>query len=82
MILSLICQPVYIRAGTLEQIYSAAESIFSREPKEIQALRQMDVAQTDEGHQEYYFRQLTEEEQRLILCDNARRVLGVGGEAL
>ncbi len=25
---------------------------------------------------------LTEEEQRLILCDNARRVLGVGGEAL
>ena len=65
MILSLICQPVYIRAGTLEQIYSAVESIFSGEPKEIQALRQMDVAQTDEGHQEYYFRQLTEEEQRV-----------------
>lgn len=65
MILYLICQPVYIRAGTLEQIYSAAESIFSGEPKEIQALRQMDVAQTDEGHQEYYFRQLTEEEQRV-----------------
>ena len=65
MILSLICQPVYIRAGTLEQIYSAAESIFSGEPKEIQALRQMDVAQTDEGHQEYYFRQLTEDEQRV-----------------
>lgn len=65
MILYLICQPVYIRAGTLEQIYSAAESIFSGEPKEIQALRQMDVAQTDEGYQEYYFRQLTEEEQRV-----------------
>ena len=65
MILSLICRPVYIRAGTLEQIYSAVESIFSGEPKEIQALRQMDVAQTDEGHQEYYFRQLTEEEQRV-----------------
>lgn len=65
MILYLICQPVYIRAGTLEQIYSAAESIFFGEPKEIQALRQMDVAQTDEGHQEYYFRQLTEEEQRV-----------------
>lgn len=61
----LICQPCQTRAGTLDQIRSAAEGIFSGEPKEVQALRQMEVAQTDEGHQEYYFKQLTEDEQRV-----------------
>ena len=34
----------------------------SYDPEE---LRQMEVAQSEEGHQEYYFKQLTEEEQRV-----------------
>lgn len=40
-------------------------STFSGEPKEVEELRQMEVAQSEEGHQEYYFKQLTEEEQRV-----------------
>lgn len=35
-----------------------------REPKEVQKLRDQEVAQTDEGHQEYYFQLLGEEEKR------------------
>ena len=34
------------------------------EPSEVRLLKKKQVAQTDEGHQEYYFKQLTEEEQR------------------
>ena len=41
-----------------------APEIFSGEPKEIRELRRQEVAQTDTGHQEYYFGLLNEEEQR------------------
>lgn len=34
------------------------------EPLEVQKLRQLEVALSDEGHQEYYFQQLSEEEKR------------------
>ena len=60
-----ILQPFSASAGALGQIRSIAKSIISGEPKEVEELRQMEVAQSEEGHQEYYFKQLTEEEQRV-----------------
>lgn len=62
---AVILQPFSASAGALGQIRSIAKSIISGEPKEVEELRQMEVAQSEEGHQEYYFKQLTEEEQRL-----------------
>lgn len=62
---TVILQPFSASAGALGQIRSIAKSIISGEPKEVEELRQMEVAQSEEGHQEYYFKQLTEEEQRV-----------------
>ena len=62
---AVIIQPFSTSAGALGQIRSIAKSIISGEPKEVEELRQMEVAQSEEGHQEYYFKQLTEEEQRV-----------------
>lgn len=64
-VLSVMVQPFYVRAGTLDQIRSIAKSVLSGEPEEVEELRQMEVAQSEEGHQEYYFKQLNEEEQRV-----------------
>ena len=58
-------QPFNVSAGALDQIRSIAKSVISGEPREVEELRQMEVAQSEEGHQEYYFKQLTEEEQRV-----------------
>lgn len=65
LIATVILQPFSASAGALGQIRSIAKSIISGEPKEVEELRQMEVAQSEEGHQEYYFKQLTEEEQRV-----------------
>ena len=62
---AVILQPFSTSTGALGQIRSIAKSIISGEPKEVEELRQMEVAQSEEGHQEYYFKQLTEEEQRV-----------------
>lgn len=62
---AVILQPFSVSAGALGQIRSIAKSIISGEPKKVEELRQMEVAQSEEGHQEYYFKQLTEEEQRV-----------------
>lgn len=62
---AVILQPFSTSAGALGQIRSIAKSIISGEPKEVEELRQMEVAQSEKGHQEYYFKQLTEEEQRV-----------------
>lgn len=62
---AVILQPFSASAEALDQIRSIAKSIISGEPKEVEELRQMEVAQNEEGHQEYYFKQLTEEEQRV-----------------
>ena len=62
---AVILQPFSTSAGALGQIRSIAKSIISGEPKEVEELRQMEVAQSEEGRQEYYFKQLTEEEQRV-----------------
>ena len=62
---AVILQPFSTSAEALDQIRSIAKSIISGEPKEVEELRQMEVAQSEEGHQEYYFKQLTEEEQRV-----------------
>ena len=62
---AVILQSFSASAGALGQIRSIAKSIISGEPKEVEELRQMEVAQSEEGHQEYYFKQLTEEEQRV-----------------
>ena len=64
-VLSVMLQRFYVRAGTLDQIRSIAKSVLSGEPEEVEELRQMEVAQSEEGHQEYYFKQLNEEEQRV-----------------
>lgn len=64
-VLSVMLQPFYVRAGTLDQIRSIAKSVLSGEPEEVEELCQMEVAQSEEGHQEYYFKQLNEEEQRV-----------------
>lgn len=64
-VLSVMLQPFYVRAGTLDQIRSIAKSVLSGEPEEVEELRRMEVAQSEEGHQEYYFKQLNEEEQRV-----------------
>ena len=52
-------------SGAFEIIRSVARSLLSGEPEEVAALREAEVAQTDEGHQEYYFRQLGDEERRV-----------------
>ena len=62
---AVILQPFSASAEALDQIRSIAKSIISGEPTEVDELRQMEVAQSEEGHQEYYFKQLTEEEQRV-----------------
>ena len=62
---AVILQPFSASAGALDQIRSIAKSVISGEPQEVEELRQMEVAQSEEGHQEYYFKQLTEEEQRV-----------------
>ncbi|MCC2724771.1 MULTISPECIES: transglutaminase domain-containing protein [Blautia] len=62
---AVILQPFSASAGALDQIRSIAKSVISGEPKEVEELRQMEVAQSEEGHQEYYFKQLTEEGQRV-----------------
>ena len=62
---AVILQPFSASAGALDQIQSIVKSIISGEPKEVEELRQMEVAQSEEGHQEYYFKQLTKEEQRV-----------------
>ena len=62
---AVILQPFSTSAGALGQIRSIAKSIISGEPKDGEELRQMEVAQSEEGHQEYYFNQLTDEEQRV-----------------
>lgn len=62
---AVILQLFSASAGALDQIRSIAKSVISGEPKEVEELRQMEVAQSEEGHQEYYFKQLTEEEQRV-----------------
>ena len=62
---AVILQPFSASAEALDQIRSIAKSIISGETKEVEELRQMEVAQSEEGHQEYYFKQLTEEEQRV-----------------
>lgn len=64
-VLSVMLQPFYVRAGTLDQIRSIAKSVLPGEPEEVEELRRMEVAQSEEGHQEYYFKQLNEEEQRV-----------------
>lgn len=65
LIAAVILQPFSASAEALDQIRSIAKSIISGEPKEVEELRQMEVARSEEGHQEYYFKQLTEEEQRV-----------------
>ena len=62
---AVILQPFSASAGALDQIRSIAKSVISGEPKEVEELRQMEVAQSEEGHQAYYFKELTDVEQRV-----------------
>lgn len=62
---TVLIHPCSASAGALDQIRSMARSVLSGEPEEVEELRQMEVAQSEEGHQEYYFKQLTQEEQRV-----------------
>ena len=38
-VLSVMLQPFYVRAGTLDQIRSIAKSVLSGEPEEVEELR-------------------------------------------
>lgn len=51
-------------AGEAGGIVRSIRGFLSGEPQEIRELREQEVAQSDEGHQEYYFRLLSEEERR------------------
>lgn len=52
------------QGNVFQQLREAAEQLFHIEPSEVRALREQEPAATDEGHQEYYFSLLDEEEQR------------------
>lgn len=47
-----------------QQIWEAAGQLLNIEPSEVRKLREQELIMTDEGHQEYYFSLLDEEEQR------------------
>ena len=60
----------------LKQIVDAAGSVFDQEPEQVKKLREQKIAQTDEGHQEYYFQLLKEQEKNIY-----RQMLqGIRGE--
>ena len=46
------------------QILDSALTLLSLEPAEVKFMRKREVAQEEEGHYEYYFRQLTPDQQR------------------
>lgn len=50
--------------NVVEQIIEAAGQLLRIEPSEVKALREAELILSDEGHQEYYFSLLTEQEQR------------------
>lgn len=50
---------------SMDTALDMADSLLNREPEEVRALREQSVAQTDQGHQEYYFNLLSEEEKRV-----------------
>ena len=63
---AVILQPFSASAGALDQIRSIAKSVISGEPKEVEELRQMEVAQSEEGHQEYYSNSLRKKSREYI----------------
>ncbi len=46
------------------QILDSAKTLLSFEPAEVKYMRKQEVAQEEEGHYEYYFRQLNKDQQR------------------
>lgn len=48
-----------------EKILSTAKSIMQGEPSEVRILREQELVQSEEGHFEYYFQQLSDEEKRI-----------------
>lgn len=54
----------FLTALLLTGILFAAWYLMNGEPREVRNLRKAQVAESDEGHQEYYFRQLDGEEKR------------------
>ena len=51
-------------AGEQASFIDRAVEFFGGEPYEVRSLREKDVAESDPGHQEYYFSLLTDEEKR------------------
>ena len=43
----------------------AARAVFDQEPEQVKNLREQETAQTEEGHQEYYFQLLRDQEKYL-----------------
>ena len=67
LLLGILCAlsyTLFLKNQTGEEPQSSlvdiAESFLDPEPKEVQQLREQEVVQFDEGHQEYYFSFLTE----------------------
>ena len=50
--------------NTIETFFDTVRTFLGGEPREVKELRGQEIAQTDEGHQEYYFGLLNEEERR------------------
>lgn len=46
-------------------VLNFAEALLNPEPEEVRKLRKQNIAQTDEGHQEYYFSLLSDKEKRV-----------------
>lgn len=51
-------------AGTVDGIFNVIRGLLSMEPGEVKELREREVPQADEGHREYYFQLLSEDEKR------------------
>lgn len=49
----------------LDAVLETVGSLLGQEPEEVQRLREQEVLQLDEGHQEYYFKLLSDEEKRV-----------------
>lgn len=76
LLLLLLCAGVFYSKGRLRvteqespvsevgELLRSAKGFLLGEPKEVRKLREQEVADTDEGHQEYYFKLLGEEERR------------------
>ncbi|MBR2528267.1 MAG: transglutaminase-like superfamily [Blautia sp.] len=66
LIMAVLWEKGYLPPGldSDTSILSAARNVLAREPAEVRRLREQEVVQSEEGHEEFYFRQLNQDEKR------------------